>query len=119
MQRNNETEWVEKRKRGRLIHRFQRKTDPSIWLPGTIVVVISAAILWAASELNTVHKLNLDIKDIVAWRSEVDEWQDEYELRVNSLELMIKQPLMRLPPNNKHKMGSSYMVYSNGKGNEK
>jgi len=108
----NDDEFVERRERGRLIHRFQRKTDPSIWLPGSITIIISAAILWAASELNTVHKLNQDLKEIVAWKADVAEWQDQVELIINTLELEVSQ-LKSTPPGYQRNMKSTYLVSAN------
>lgn len=88
-QPNNQNEYAsdkDRRSKGRLFHRYQRQTDPSIWFPGVITLVVGAAILWAASALNDVEGLRLA-------QEHNEKWHEECELRTRMLEMAVSRLL--------------------------
>lgn len=55
MPNDNPIDDRERRENKRLFHKYRRRTDPSLWGPGVLTVVIAAAVLWLFAE---VHKID-------------------------------------------------------------
>lgn len=99
----------DRRSTGALFHRYRRQTDPSIWLPGVITLVVGAFILWSVSALNDVEGLKSAKKQNAKWHEESAKWHEEHELRMRMLEMAVS----RLLPNKD--MQGMYMTTSGNK----
>lgn len=82
----------DRRRKNRIIHRYRRSADPSLWLPGIITIVGGAFIVWSVVELNSVHDLRVSSIQSKVIVSDHDNRIRLLEITVNSLLLNKRQP---------------------------